>query len=371
MPLKILITNNRLAKRTGTELFAVELAEELLRRGERPAIFTSHAGPLADDARRLTIPIATRLDQIGFTPDIIHGHHAHQVVAACLRFPHVPAIFVCHGWESASDAPPKFPRIRRYLAVDHACRDRLVCESGIPEELVELHYNFVNLRRFKPRLPLPDRPRRALLFSNRGRFGSYISTLRRACQQSHIELEMLGSVGGRRCDDPENVLPQYDIVFARAKAAIEAMAVGAFVILCDSHALGPAVTPAEFDRVRELNFGRRSLAQPMTVANVSRELDRYCPRGAAEVAARIRAAAPLTLAVDRLMDLYQAVREEHAAEPTDLAADLLAMASYFEAVRPQLERDARRAGWKKSGRALRNAAAAPAQWLHQHFRRAA
>src|SRR5262245_39725458 len=103
MPLKILITNNRLAKRTGTELFAVELAEELLRRGERPVIFTPHAGALADDARWRTIPIATRLDQIGFTPDVIHGHHAHQTVAACLRFPGAPAIFVCHAWESSSD----------------------------------------------------------------------------------------------------------------------------------------------------------------------------------------------------------------------------------------------------------------------------
>src|SRR4029077_11500478 len=125
MPLKILITNNRLAKRTGTELFAVELAEELLRRGDRPVISTPHAGPLADYARRRTIPIATRLDQIGFTPDVIHGHHAHQVIAACLRFPHVPAIFVCHAWESPGDAGPKLPRIRRYLAVDQACRDRL------------------------------------------------------------------------------------------------------------------------------------------------------------------------------------------------------------------------------------------------------
>jgi hypothetical protein len=235
--------------------------------------------------------------------------------------------------------------------------------------MVELHHNFVNLRRFSQRPPLPDPPRRAVLFSNRGRFGSYIATLRKACRRSGIELDLLGSVGGRRCDDPENLLSQYDIVFARAKAAIEAMAVGAFVIVCDSHALGSAVTASEFDSLRELNFGQRSLVQPVTVENVCRELDRYSPVEAAAVSARIRAEAPLTLAVDRLLELYATVVEEQKAAPTNHQAELISMASYFEEIRPLLERDS--SGWKKSSRVLRHAAAAPAQWLQRRFHNAA
>lgn len=371
MPLKILITNNRLAKRTGTELFALELAEELLRRGERPVLYSPHVGPLADDARRRTIPVATGWDQVGFTPDVIHGHHTHQAVSACLRFPHTPTVFVCHGWASPADQPPRLPRIRRYVAVDLTCRDRLVGEGGIPDQLVEVHHNFVNLSRFQPRPPLPPRPRRAVLFTNRGRFGTYVSLLRRACRSRGMELDLLGSVSGRSCDRPEDVLGQYDVVFARAKAAIEAMAVGTAVVLCDRRGMGPLVTTAEFDQLRPLNFGRRTLCRPLSVENLCAELDRYSPQEAAAVSQRIRAEAPLTLAVDRWLDLYHTVIAEHAAQPTDPADDLVAMASFFESVRPQLERGGRATAWEKSARVLRQAAGAPARWLTGPFRRAA
>ena len=36
----------------------------------------------------------------------------------------------------------------------------------------------------------------------------------------------------------------YDLVFAKARCALEAMAVGAAVVLCDTHGLGPMVTSA-------------------------------------------------------------------------------------------------------------------------------
>ena len=49
---------------------------------------------------------------------------------------------------------------------------------------------------------------------------------------------------------PERVLGRYDIVFAKAKAAMEAMAVGAAVVLCDFGGVGPMVTWADFDRLR-------------------------------------------------------------------------------------------------------------------------
>lgn len=378
MPLKILITNNRFAKRTGTELYVLELAEELLRRGERPAIYSPHVGGLADVARSRTIPVAARLDQIGFAPDVIHGHHAHQVTAASLRFPRVPVVFVSHGWGSSADAPPPWPRIRRFVAVDATCRDRLVCECGVPEELTEVHPNFVNLARFRPRESLPERPRRAVLFTNRGRFAPYVATLRNACRSRGISLDLLGAVSGRDCERPEDVLGRYDLVFGRAKAAIEAMAVGTAVVLCDRRGLGPLVTVAEFERLRSLNFGWRSLSRPLTTANVGAELDRYDPRDAQAVSERIRQVAPLTLAVDRLLDLYHAVIAEHAAQPVDWNGEFTALSAYFEALRPAVERGERPTAWDHASRLLalarhagRSALAEPAGLLTRAFRRAA
>jgi hypothetical protein len=145
------------------------------------------------------------------------------------------------------------------------------------------------------------------------------------------------------------------------------MAVGAAVILCDRRGMGPLVTPDNFDQLRPLNFGRRSLSRPLTYENVRAELRRYSPAAVAEVSRHVREVAPLTLAVDRLLDLYHAVIEEQASEPVDPAAELLAIASYFEAMRPRLERGSRTTVMEKSVSAIQAAASVPRGW----FRRAA
>ena len=54
-------------------------------------------------------------------------------MTAPLRFPGVPAVYVYHGWRPWEEAPPRFPRILRYIAVSRPCRDRLVFEHAIAD----------------------------------------------------------------------------------------------------------------------------------------------------------------------------------------------------------------------------------------------
>ena len=171
--MRILITNNRLAKRTGTELYVFELALELLARGHQPAVFTPQAGALAERLRSRTVPVVDRLAALKATPEIIHGHHREPLLLASMRFPQVPAVFVCHSWNSPDDLPLKLPNLVRFVAVDEACRDRLIYEGGIPADATQLVCNFANTQRFRPRGPLPSRPKRALLFTNRAAIGSF------------------------------------------------------------------------------------------------------------------------------------------------------------------------------------------------------
>jgi len=133
----------------------------LLERGHRPL-----HGTVADELRLATIPVIDNLDGLGEVPNLYHGHHHLETMSALLQFPRVPAIYFCHGWLPPEEAPPRFPRILRYVAVDDVCRDRLVCEHGVPEDRIEVHLNFVDLRRFVSRSPLPARPTRAFIFSN-------------------------------------------------------------------------------------------------------------------------------------------------------------------------------------------------------------
>jgi len=319
--LRVLITNTGLDVRAGSELYVRDLAAALLARGHTPIVYSPVLGTVAREIRQATIPVVDDLAAVGTTPDVIHGHHHLETLMALLWFPGVPAISVCHGWLPWPEAPPRFPRVRRHVAVDQTCRDRLVFEHGIPEERVRVLLNFVDLERFAPRGPLPARPRRALVFSNAASDQTHLSAVRAACAAAGLTLDVAGRASGNVVDAPETLLGSYDVVFAKARAALEAMAVGTAVVLCDEVGAGPLVTSAELDRLRGLNFGIRALQAPVTAEHLETELARYDARDATRVSGRIRREAGRDAAVDELVTLYREVIAEQRAQGDESQAE--------------------------------------------------
>jgi glycosyltransferase involved in cell wall biosynthesis len=336
--LRVLLTNRSLEHRAGSELYVSEIATALLARGHSPVVFSPRLGPVAEALRTATIPVVDRLDAIAEPPDLIHGQHHLPTMSALLHFPAVPALFVCHGWLPWEEIPPRFPRILRYVAVDYTTRERLVSEQGIPPERVEVILNFVDLARFRPRPPLPSTPRRALVFSNQASESTYLPAVREACARSGVAVDVAGVASGFSTDRPEELLPGYDIVFAKARSALEALAVGAAVVLCDETGAGPLVTSENLDQLRPLNFGIRALRQPVEADFLASQITRYDPIDAAEVSRRIRGTAGIEKAVDQILGLYESLLAEHQ-DRGDFSADeqSRAAAAYLQWLNPYLE----------------------------------
>src|SRR4029450_6690764 len=97
MSLRILITNAWLSGRSGSELYVSDLATALLRRGHTPIVYSPVLGPLAAELRAATIPVVDDLSNVATVPDLIPGHHNHEIMTALLQFPGVPAVRVCQG----------------------------------------------------------------------------------------------------------------------------------------------------------------------------------------------------------------------------------------------------------------------------------
>jgi glycosyltransferase involved in cell wall biosynthesis len=328
--LRILITNNSLAARQGSELYVRDLATALLARGHTPIAYSPILGDVARELHAATIPVVDDLDRLAIPPDVIHGHHNLEAMTALCSFPRVPAVYFCHGWIPWEEAPPHFPRILRYVAVDQPCRDRLVFEHAIPAERVRVLFNFVDLNRFKPRGPLPVRPKRALVFSNSANEHTHLGAVRQACAREGIALDVIGAGAGKACERPEEVLGGYDIVFAKGRSALEALAVGAAVVLCDRAGVGPMVTTGELDRLRPLNFGIRALRDPVDPDALLREMAHYDPRDAAEVSRLVRATAGRDAVVDEIIALYQEVLAEQAGRgESDAYAEQRAVGAYL------------------------------------------
>lgn len=315
-PVKILLTNACLASWTGSELYVRDVARGLRARGHTAFSFSPVVGPLGEAMRSEGFVVVDDLGLLPEPPDIIHGQHHLETVAALAYFPATPAVFFCHGILPWEELPPRHPRILRYVAVGEPVAEHLVLSAGVAQSAVTLLPNFVDTGRFPPRGPLPPRPRRALVFSNYADETNYLPAVRAACGQAGIAVEVIGLRSGRTTTSPETELGSRDVVFALGRSALEALAVGAAVIPCNTEGVGEMVTPENFDRLRRLNIGRAALTRPVSAETIAAELRRYDPAAAAGVRDRVRREASLTAAVDRILEVYgQAVADSPGALP--------------------------------------------------------
>jgi hypothetical protein len=243
-------------------------------------------------------------------------------VRALLHFPKVPGIFVCHDRLAWHDSPPRHPRILRYVAVDYNCRERLTDSALIPDERVTVIYNWADTNRFLPRSPLPKAPHRALIFSNYAGMNTHLEPVQEACRRAGLLLDIIGSGTENETSRPEDVLGTYDLVFAKARCALEAMATGAAVILCDNQGLGPLVTMSNIEELRPWNFGMRCLRMPLEPSRIISEIGRYDPEDAHAVSAYVREHATLSSAVKHYLRLYGEVLAETRNSPLSVTEEL-------------------------------------------------
>ncbi len=314
-PLRILMTNAFVASRSGSELYVRDVALALQARGYQPVIFSTRLGELAEELRRHSIMVTDDLSKISEPPDLIHGQHHLETMAALLHFPNVPCLSVIHGWLPWQEMPVHLPRVRHYVAVSQTVYDSLTSERGISPEQITILPNFVDLDRFQARIvPLPAAPRRAAIFSGALGRPEPFAIVQEACQQRGISLDAFGIQAGNMLTNPEKALASYDIVFSIGRAAIECLALGTAVIVARPSGIAGQVTRANYEAFRGLNFdfGAKAPPQPLTVEAVGAALDAYDPIEAHEVSQRVRAEADISGAVDRLTALYDQVVQDWA-----------------------------------------------------------
>lgn len=338
--MRILLTNHVLAHRTGTELFLVELAERLRERGHDPVLYSPVLGAVAREAQAGGLEVIDDLDaadRIETPFELIHGQHWMETLAASLRFPDLPVVAMVHGHFPWQERVAALPTVRAWVTVSAASVDKVARDAGVPPERVEVVPNGVDLRRFLPRPPLPARPERALVFSNLAQESSFVPAIRAACARFGIAVDVAGLAAGAVASRPEDLLPAYDLVFAKGRAALEALAVGCAVVVCDAHGSGPLVESSNIDRLRAANLGRLSFDGEVTAERLAEQIARYDARAATALSQRLRPEIDFDLAVDRLESIYRRVTEEpRRAAPGDARAVLRAVVREIRAIDPLL-----------------------------------
>jgi hypothetical protein len=328
--LRVLITNLFVANYTGSETVVELLADALSRAGHAPMIFAPTLGPQAARMQARGHIVVDRLALLPQRPDVMHLQHITPALMAMAAFPDVPAVFSCHSATLEVEAPRPHPQIRQFVAVDDLCF-ALCAKREIPEERLSVILNAVDLTRFMARPPLPPKPKAALMLT---KTWEQQSLVRAACARAGLTLDELGPATRKMTDQIEKVLPRYDIVFATARMALEAAAVGCAVVVADGRGFAGMLRGENLKAWRRLNFGVGVLTAPVTAAALDAAIAAYDAADAADVCERLRAEASADDYAAAYLELYTKATGEggardasHAAATAVWLEDLLPSAS--------------------------------------------
>ena len=103
--MKVLMTQRALVNWAGTEMFTIEVANELAKRGHDVAVFSPRVGFPASLMIPSGVWVKSRLNELPWPPDVIHGQHhlqAHALLCAQER-----------GWALVTDDSDQYAGVDR------------------------------------------------------------------------------------------------------------------------------------------------------------------------------------------------------------------------------------------------------------------
>jgi hypothetical protein len=310
-------------------MFTIEVVKELRNRGHEVAVFCPRPGDLAKIIFPSGVWVKSRLSEIPWEPDIIHGQHHLQAITALSYFVNVPAIYYCHGVRPWVEQVPLHSRIRNYVMMCEWMVSSTEMEFGVPRNRMTVIPNFVNMNRFSQVRKPPERPRRALLFGNKGFGESELLRLERACSEQGVSLEKVGYPYGNPQERPEAFLPDYDLVFAIGRCAVEAIACGCAVIPIVPGQAGQLITMENFQDWVFSNFSPiyGTCATQIDAGWLRRELTKCSPTDTSKVSAKLRKEHDLHSAITKIESVYQAAIEDYKNNKDPIATEF---APYLE-----------------------------------------
>jgi hypothetical protein len=286
-----------------------DVAKYLKTSGRDVIIYSPHCGKVAADLRSIRIPVTSSIEEvISFDPSVLHLNHFESANPLVQLLKDRAVIFnMVHGLLPRPGLPG-YSSVDCYGCVSIHSKAKVYALTGVGWDDIVMLPNFFDDRRFT-QISNPTGTRKALIFSSRTP-AEFRERLRTLLTQLGFALDHVG-YGGTVSPTPEQVLPQYDLVFAVGRSAIESLASGAHVVLWDYGVIGPAVTPENYWKCIATNFDLASNTLPWTFIDDLESADwlrdqvlKMTPASRIRISELTRAYLPLSTAGARLMGVY-------------------------------------------------------------------
>ncbi|CAB4324234.1 MAG: hypothetical protein F2520_09895 [Actinobacteria bacterium] len=248
--MRILITNNRLDQRAGSESYVETVMGALRDLGHEVIAFSPGLGEVASSLRSRGFEVHDNVTHLPDGIDVIHGQHVNAVAEVRRVLPSVPLVFVAHSWFIPNEDPCAELAPAALVALNERVQNRLrsiAFPSPIPihrlRQPVEIGF-FDGIRRVPS-----DRPESALLVSRK--ITGRLKSIQEACERAGIELRTLRGESA----DPRLEMAAADMVLASGRSALEAMSMARPTLLIDQTVCAGWITEDSWERIENEGFG--------------------------------------------------------------------------------------------------------------------
>jgi hypothetical protein len=250
--MRVVVATERLAEWGGTETYVLTIADHLQQLGHDVWIVTARSGRPVAWATTRGLRVLPAVEPLPPGLDLVVANTTPLSLDLAAAEPSVPHLWVAHSTVSPLQMPPAADVAHRIVALNDRVSRWASAVAGVAP-VVRLHQP-IDVRRFAPRGPLPERPRRMLLL------GNYLSGERRAAigevaRARGIELDQVG-LPGRQQDAVEDAIGAADVVVGYGRAILEAMACGRAAYVLDRNGGDGWVTPETYPALEADGFAR-------------------------------------------------------------------------------------------------------------------
>lgn len=294
--MRILVTNNRLGVRGGSESYVETVMVALRNLGHDVIAYSPGLGDVAMNLRALGFEVHDDASRLPAGIDVIHGQHANAVAQVRRVLPAAPLVFVSHSWFITMEDPCIDLGPAALVALNDRIETRLRSMAFAPDVPVHRLRQPIEIGFFQGnRRPPADRARSALLVSRkiRGRLGP----IHEACERAGIELRTLRG----ESPDPRLEMAAADIVIASGRSALEAMSMARPTLLLDQTVCGGWITEDSWAEIERNGFGTTDRHDSLT--DLDALLANYSPRFGEQA---------------RVLAAHQHAAQDHASELVEI-----------------------------------------------------
>jgi hypothetical protein len=271
---RFVLGNRLMVEVGGTEVHLVTLAEHLQRLGHDAVIYSPELGPYTEYARSRGLVVESEPSKLPAECDVLLSQDTLVAYDLAARYPQALHAFRICGDVFDFQLPPLREGVVDLVIVLSDRYAQLAKGCAITAPIVRLTIPVdVDLR--TPVGGIRDRPRRAVMLGN---YGYRFDWVHSAWGQHGIEVERIGSANGSRPSyDVASALAGVDIVVAKSRAALEAMACGRAVYVYDVFGGDGWVTPSVYPTLEADHFAGLATGRVIGPAELAQDLAEYDP----------------------------------------------------------------------------------------------